>query len=171
MTEKLLTGTLNHKSNKNDYEIGLRKQLRDIDIASFVHTSVHVNCTFMSYMVKAYIYMYLYSCINNLLTPGNQKIELTKRFLMSNEISLDMSHAMKKWIFAYAKTKTQISFTVTGKLISSFVFTTWIVQALFFLNPKFQAFRHFQRLYRPVCVRPGRNPQRPIRGFRVTRVL
>ena len=36
------------------------------------------------------------------------------------------------------KTKTQISFTVTAKLISAFVFATRIVQSLFFLNPKFQ---------------------------------
>ena len=33
---------------------------------------------------------------------------------------------------AYAKTKTQISFAVTAKLISAFVFATWIVQYLFF---------------------------------------
>ena len=31
------------------------------------------------------------------------------------------------------------SFAVTAKLISAFVFTTWIVQYLFYLNPKFQA--------------------------------
>ena len=40
---------------------------------------------------------------------------------------------------AYAKTKAQISFAVTAKLISAFVFATWIVHFLFFLNPKFQA--------------------------------
>ena len=38
-------------------------------------------------------------------------------------------------IFAYAKTKAQISFAVTAKLISAFVFATGIVQFLFFLNP------------------------------------
>ena len=40
---------------------------------------------------------------------------------------------------AYAKTKTQISFAVTAKLISAFVFATWMVQSLYFLNPKFRA--------------------------------
>ena len=40
---------------------------------------------------------------------------------------------------AYAKTKTQISFAVTTKLISAFVFAKRIVYFLFFLNPKFQA--------------------------------
>ena len=39
-------------------------------------------------------------------------------------------------IFAYAKTKAKISFTVTANLIRAFVFATWIVQFLFFLNPK-----------------------------------
>ena len=39
----------------------------------------------------------------------------------------------------FAKTKPQISFAVTAKLISAFVFATWIVQSLYYLNPKFQA--------------------------------
>ena len=56
-------------------------------------------------------------------------------------------------ILAYAKTKTQISFAVAAKLISGFVFATWIVHFLFFLNPKFQASSHLQWLPGPVCVR------------------
>ena len=48
-------------------------------------------------------------------------------------------------------TKAQISFTVTVKLISAFVFTTRIVQSLYFLNPKFQASSHLLWLYSPVC--------------------
>ena len=44
--------------------------------------------------------------------------------------------------FAYAKTKMQISFAVTAKLISTFVFATWMVQSLYFLNPNFQASSH-----------------------------
>ena len=59
--------------------------------------------------------------------------------------------------FAYAK-KTQISFAVTAKLISAFVFATWIVQCLYFLNTKFQASSHLQWLYSLVCVRLGQNP-------------
>ena len=59
---------------------------------------------------------------------------------------------------AYVKTKTQISFAVTAKLISAFVFATWIVQYLYFLNTKFQASSHLQRLHSLVCVRPGQNP-------------
>ena len=65
-------------------------------------------------------------------------------------------------IFAYAKTKTQISFAVTAKLISAFVFATWIVHFLFFLNPKFQASNHLLWLHSPVCVEPGRKSWRPV---------
>ena len=52
----------------------------------------------------------------------------------------------------------QISFAVTAKLISVFVFATRIVHFLFFLNPKFQASSLLLKLYRPVCVRPVRKP-------------
>ena len=37
------------------------------------------------------------------------------------------------------KRKPQISCAVTVQLISAFVFATWKVQSLFYLNPKFQA--------------------------------
>ena len=57
-----------------------------------------------------------------------------------------------------AKTEAQISFAVTAKLISAFVFATRIVQFLFYLNPKFQASSHLLQLYSPVCAGPGRNP-------------
>ena len=65
-------------------------------------------------------------------------------------------------IFAYAKTKTQISFAVTAKLISAFVFATWIVQSLYFLNSKFRASRYPLWLHSLVCVGPGRKPRRPV---------
>ena len=64
--------------------------------------------------------------------------------------------------FAYAKTKTQISFAVTAKLIRAFVFAIRIVQSLFFLNTKFQASSHLQWLHSLVCVRPGLKPRRPV---------
>ena len=70
-----------------------------------------------------------------------------------------MSRRMeKKQQSAQAKTKAPISFALTAELISAFVFSTWIVQFLYFLNPKFPASYHLLRLYRPVCVRPDRNP-------------
>ena len=45
------------------------------------------------------------------------------------------------------------------QLISDFVFATWRVQSLNFLNSKFQASSHLLWLYSPICVRPGRKPR------------
>ena len=56
----------------------------------------------------------------------------------------------------------QISFAVTTKLISAFVFATRIVRSLFFLNPKFQASNYLLWYYSLVCVGPGRKPRRPV---------
>ena len=58
------------------------------------------------------------------------------------------------------KTKTQISFAVTAKLISAFIFATRIVQSLYFLNTKFQASSHLLWLYS--LVGPGRKPRGPV---------
>ena len=69
---------------------------------------------------------------------------------------------VRKPVFAYAKTKTQISFAVTAKLISAFVFATRIVQSLYFLNLKFQASSLPLWVCSLVCVGPGRKPQRPV---------
>ena len=61
------------------------------------------------------------------------------RFSQDKNIQVKYEPPREKTGFAYAKTKAQISFAVTAKLISAFVFATRIVQFLFFLNPKFQA--------------------------------
>ena len=45
---------------------------------------------------------------------------------------------------------------------SAFVFTTRIVQSIYYLNPKFQASSHLLWLFSLVCVGPGRKPQRPV---------
>ena len=45
-----------------------------------------------------------------------------------------------------------------SNLISTFVFTTRIVQFLFFLNPKFPASGHLLCLYSLVCVGPVQKP-------------
>ena len=69
-----------------------------------------------------------------------------------------MSRLVENQQSVYAKTKAQISFAVTAKLISAFVFATRIVQFLFYLNPKFQASSSFLCFYRSVCVGPVRKP-------------
>ena len=71
---------------------------------------------------------------------------------------LYMSHVTRKQDFRLGENKG----AVTAKLISAFVFATWIVQFLFFLNPKIQASSHLLKLHRLVCVRPGWKPRRPV---------
>ena len=72
----------------------------------------------------------------------------------------EVSRVMRKPAFCiYAKTKTQISFAVTAKLISAFVFATGIEQSLYFLNTKFQGSSHLRWLYSQVFVRPGLKPE------------
>ena len=51
---------------------------------------------------------------------------------------------LRNLIFAYAKTKPQISCAATTQLINAFFFATWIVQSLYFLNPKFLVSGHIQ---------------------------
>ena len=60
--------------------------------------------------------------------------------------------------FLHMRKQNEISFAVTAKLISAFVFAIRIVQSLFYLNLKFQASSHLVWLYSPVCVGPGRKP-------------
>ena len=65
----------------------------------------------------------------------------------NEEDSIKKELVVRKRLFAYAKTKTQIGFAVTAKLISAFVFATRIVQYLIFINPKFQVSMHLLWLY------------------------
>ena len=58
------------------------------------------------------------------------------------------------------KTKTQISFPVTAKPISSFVSATLIAQSFYWLNTKLQTSSYNLFLYSPVCVGPDRKPRR-----------
>ena len=71
---------------------------------------------------------------------------MTSKFKMADMnaayVKVNEPRHEKTGFFAYAKTKTQISFAVTVKLISVFAFATRIVQSLFYLNPKFQASSH-----------------------------
>ena len=68
----------------------------------------------------------------------------------------------ESWLFAYAKTNTEISCAKTAQQISAFAFAIRIVQPLFYLNIKFQASSHLLWLSSPVCVGPGPKPQRPV---------
>ena len=68
------------------------------------------------------------------------------------ENQMHMSRLMRKpknQQSVHAKPKAQIS---------AFVFATWIVHFLYFLNPKFPASDDLLCLYSSVSVRPGRKP-------------
>ena len=65
--------------------------------------------------------------------------QMVKELLFLNHFQVPVSCDENDCKFASAKTTAQISFAVTAKLIIAFVFATWIVQSLFFLNLKFQA--------------------------------
>ena len=78
---------------------------------------------------------------------------------------------MRKLDFCICETKAQISFAVTAKLISAFVFATWIVQSLYFLNPKFLASSNLLWVYSLVCVRPFRKPRRPVFSQRGSNII
>ena len=70
----------------------------------------------------------------------------------------NLSHRMGKPTICIGKNKDTDQLRGSAKLISAFVFATRIVQFLFYLHPKFQASSSFLRLYRTVCVGPGRKP-------------
>ena len=69
---------------------------------------------------------------------------------------------MRKPAFCICENKDADQLAVNTKLISVFVFTIWIVQYLYFLNPKFKASSHLLWLYSPVCVGPGQKPLRQV---------
>ena len=99
---------------------------------------------------------------SSLLWQGKQLRTLPSqcdRGFIVNEMSLVVR---KQALCKCEKTKMQISCAVTAQLISAFVFATWLVQSLYYLNPKFQASSHLLWLYSPVCVVPGRKPRRPV---------
>ena len=63
-------------------------------------------------------------------------------------------------IFAFAKTKEQISFAVIANLISAFVFAIRIVQFLLYITQNFKILAFFcDRKDTQACVGPGQNPK------------
>ena len=58
---------------------------------------------------------------------------LTQGYVLKQELRHEKTN-----IIAYAKTKAQISFAVTAKLISAFVSTTQILQFILYLSKNFK---------------------------------
>ena len=69
---------------------------------------------------------------------------------------------MRKPAFCICENKNADQLRGNRKADHALVFATWIVQFLFYLNPKFQASSHLLCLYSPVCMRAGRKPRRPV---------
>ena len=69
----------------------------------------------------------------------------------------NMSCSLRKPVFLPMR-KQRCRSASQKKLISAFIFPTWTVQFLFFLNLKFQASSLLLGLYRSVYVRPGWRP-------------
>ena len=91
------------------------------------------------------------------LYAKNKKAEALYLCSLIGNVAFEQHH--RKPALACVKTKTQISCTVTAQLISAFVFTTYIVQSVYFLNCIFHASSHLLWLYRTVCVEPIQNPE------------
>ena len=84
------------------------------------------------------------------------------RKLYNCEDNKDLSCLMRKLDFCHAKTKAQMSFAVTAKLIRFFVFAILIVPSLFFINPIFHASSYLLWLHSLVYVGPSRKTRRPV---------
>ena len=124
-----------------------------------------LHCTTRTYTLfsrRVQIVVYFKFSVLSKILKGTPCYFFIYRYVKHPNFNPHLSRVVRKPDFAYAKTKTQIRFAVTAKLISAFVFATRIVQTLYFLNPKFQDSRYFLWLHSPVCVRPGRKPRRPV---------
>ena len=76
------------------------------------------------------------------IRAGSQLVNMksqTRPSVELNKVPTYEPHC-EKTVFAYAKTKTQISCAVTAQLISAFVFC--YTDSTIFLKPKFQASNH-----------------------------
>ena len=82
--------------------------------------------------------------------------------LVRSGSDLKMSHHTRKPTTCICEIKGADQLCSNCTADHRFVFTTRIVQFLFFLNPKFQASTLPLCLYMPVCVTPGRKPRRPV---------
>ena len=121
--------------------------LKTSNIGSFRYFSHHT----LSHIINTYINVFINIIIMNMMN------------IQDHCSNMYMSPVKRKPAFCICKkTKTQISFAVTAKLISAFVFATRIVQPLYFLNTKFQASSHLVWSYSLVCVGPGQKPRRPV---------
>ena len=77
-----------------------------------------------------------------------------------------LSHVMRKPAFYICQNKGADQLWGYRAAHQRLVFTTKVVQLLYFLSPKFQASSHLLWLYSPVCVGPGRKSWRQVFSWR-----
>ena len=100
---------------------------------------------------------------------GIEKSSLDVDSMIFHTAIIESPHEKTNNLHMRKQRRRSISFAVTAKLISAFVFATRIVHFLFFQNPKFQATSLLLCLYSSVCVRPVRKPRGG--SFHVTSIL
>ena len=66
---------------------------------------------------------------------------------------------MRKPTFNICENKDADQLRGDGEADHALVFAIWIVQSLYYLNPKFQASSHYLWLHSLVCVGPGQKPE------------
>ena len=128
LSDKVLVGV--HKSWTRYRQVALN--------ATLPNYQVQPGCTVVPYVESYQASAYFDHCLYN---PQSSFLKNWSNLeIYFNLIGiLHMSRRMGKPTICTGETKAQIGFAVTSKLISVFVFTTWIVQFPFFLNLKFQA--------------------------------
>ena len=97
----------------------------------------------------------------NLRTMNTENYISSTKYCLYELITNELHHE-KAGFLCMRKAEVQISCPLTAQLISTFVFTTLVVQSLYFLNPKFQASNHLLWLHSQVCVKPDQKHQRQV---------
>ena len=82
--------------------------------------------------------VFCHAGLNGLNPRFHHKDEENGNFEYSSRLHTYVPGHEKTNVLHMQKQKAQISFAVTAKLITAFVFATWIVLFLYFLNPNFQ---------------------------------
>ena len=99
---------------------------------------MYINVKIEMEMMYSGVYCFLHSLNICVIQIGAFKFGVMGDWIMHYFVNFRWADR-ENWIFCihvYAKTKTQISFALKAKLISTFVFATWIVQSLCFLHVK-----------------------------------
>ena len=116
-------------------------------------------CSKLSKLLHMILALHLANILISQATSNTHSL-ISLKCLREENASQKMSRDARKLDYCLCENKVADRLCSNCTAINPFVFATPIVQFLFFLNPKFQAFELFLGLYRPVCVRPDQKPRR-----------